>query len=83
MGSVCSTEREEGDENNGNGAEVNKIADKINNNVANENILPNFVEIKNYKEYNYKMETMKRKIMDKLDKFKKSRRLTELNLINR
>ena len=81
MGSDCSTERDLYDESNG--AEINKTTEKINNNVANENILPNFVEIKNYKEYNYKMETMKRKIMDKLDKFKKSRRLTELNLINR
>lgn len=82
MGAECSTEREINIE--GSGSDVNKIAEKINNNnIPNENILPNFVEIKNYKEYNYKMETMKRKIMDKLDKFKKSRKLTELNLINR
>ena len=82
MGADCSTERDINYESNG--AEVNnKVTEKINSNVPNENILPNFVEIKNYKEYNYKMETMKRKIMDKLDKFKKSRKLTELNLTNR
>ena len=79
MGSDCSTEREMLPE--------KKQTDQkgyINNNLNNllvENGLPNFVEIKNYKEYNYKMESMKKKILDKLDKFKKSRKLVDLNLL--
>jgi len=81
MGSDCSTERENNPENK-------NLEFKANNQsnsqvVVNENILPNFVEIKNYKEYNYKIETMRKKINDKLDKFKKSRKIIDMNLINR
>ena len=81
MGSDCSTEREIVLDNKQIDSKLNS-QNANNNNILNDNILPNFVEIKNYKEYNYRMETLKRKIMDKLDKFKKSRKIVDLNLIN-
>lgn len=81
MGSDCSTERENF-ENRGLEYKSN-MQGGISGNIINDNILPNFVDIKNYKEYNYKIETMRRKINDKLDKFKKSRKLIDLNLINK
>lgn len=81
MGSDCSTEREINPENKNIDIKPNGQGNV--QNVANENILPNFVEIKNYKEYNYRIETMRRKINDKLDKFKKSRKIIDMNLINK
>lgn len=81
MGSDCSTERENNPEN-----KSLETPTKIQTNsqgIFNENILPNFVEIKNYKEYNYKIETMRKKVNDKLDKFKKSRKIIDMNLINK
>jgi len=81
MGADCSTERENNLENKN--LEFKGVSTNNNQNAVNENTLPNFVEIKNYKEYNYKIETMRRKINDKLDKFKKSRKIMDMNLINR
>jgi hypothetical protein len=85
MGAECSFERDNNFNSESNGADnnKNKNGEKINSNISNENILPIFVEIKNYKEYNYKMETMKRKILDKLERFKKSKKLSDYNLINK
>ena len=81
MGSDCSTERENNPENKN--VEI-KAKNQLNSQgIVNENNLPNFVEIKNYKEYNYKIETMRKKINDKLDKFKKSRKIIDMNLINK
>jgi hypothetical protein len=81
MGADCSTERENNPENKNTDIKLN--GQPIAQNLANENNLPNFVEIKNYKEYNYRIETMRRKINDKLDKFKKSRKIIDMNLINK
>jgi hypothetical protein len=81
MGSDCSTERENNPENKN--VDTKAKNQPNSQGIVNENNLPNFVEIKNYKEYNYKIETMRKKINDKLDKFKKSRKIIDMNLINK